>query len=107
MFLSVYLTPDQLAQSPKPSNKGLWPLAVLPKFSSVPCCISYVDCLLSSPSRVKETLDPGVLRNMQASAKEDYPVLDPKELPLFDAYLFGVPTRYGNFPAQWKVGIFH
>lgn len=27
---------------------------------------------------------------------------DPKELEQFDAFLFGIPTRYGNFPAQWK-----
>lgn len=27
---------------------------------------------------------------------------DPKELEAYDAFLFGIPTRYGNFPAQWK-----
>lgn len=27
---------------------------------------------------------------------------DPKELEQYDAFLFGIPTRYGNFPAQWK-----
>lgn len=31
------------------------------------------------------------------------PVLeDPSELTKYDAFLFGIPTRYGNFPAQWK-----
>src|SRR5258707_15660589 len=31
------------------------------------------------------------------------PVLnDPAELLKYDAFLFGIPTRYGNFPAQWK-----
>ncbi|KAL5402176.1 Minor allergen Alt a 7 [Paraphaeosphaeria minitans] len=28
---------------------------------------------------------------------------DPAQLEPFDAFLFGIPTRYGNFPAQWKV----
>ncbi|KAI9828758.1 MAG: Minor allergen Alt a 7 [Thelocarpon impressellum] len=26
----------------------------------------------------------------------------PEKLQEFDAFLFGIPTRYGNFPAQWK-----
>lgn len=31
------------------------------------------------------------------------PVLsDPADLTKYDALLFGIPTRYGNFPAQWK-----
>jgi NAD(P)H dehydrogenase (quinone) len=32
---------------------------------------------------------------------------DPKILESFDAFLFGIPTRYGNFPAQWKVRLSH
>lgn len=27
---------------------------------------------------------------------------DPKQLLEYDAFLLGIPTRYGNFPAQWK-----
>jgi len=27
---------------------------------------------------------------------------DPATLLQYDAFLFGIPTRYGNFPAQWK-----
>lgn len=27
---------------------------------------------------------------------------DPKELLQYDAFMLGIPTRYGNFPAQWK-----
>ena len=42
---------------------------------------------------------------MHAPPKSDYPVLAPNDLGDFDAVLFGIPTRYGNFPAQWKVGI--
>lgn len=34
----------------------------------------------------------------------DYQVLtDPKTLESFDGFLFGIPTRYGNFPTQFKV----
>jgi NAD(P)H dehydrogenase (quinone) len=33
----------------------------------------------------------------------DVPLLsDPTTLEEYDAVLFGIPTRYGNFPAQWK-----
>lgn len=39
---------------------------------------------------------------MQAPAKPDYLVIEPNELKEYDAFLFGIPTRYGNFPAQWK-----
>lgn len=39
---------------------------------------------------------------MHAPAKADYPVVDPNDLLKYDAILFGIPTRYGNFPAQWK-----
>lgn len=28
---------------------------------------------------------------------------DAATLKEYDAFLFGIPTRYGNFPAQWKV----
>jgi len=40
---------------------------------------------------------------MSAPPKPDYPVFVPEDLTKFDAFLFGVPTRYGSFPAQWKV----
>ena len=26
----------------------------------------------------------------------------PADLEPYDGFLFGIPTRYGNFPAQWK-----
>jgi len=33
----------------------------------------------------------------------DVPTLDdPATLEQYDAFLLGIPTRYGNFPAQWK-----
>ncbi|MCJ1482222.1 Minor allergen Cla h 7, partial [Schaereria dolodes] len=30
------------------------------------------------------------------------PDITPAKLEEYDAFLFGIPTRYGNFPAQWK-----
>ncbi|KAI5305962.1 nuclear protein localization protein 4 [Ascosphaera pollenicola] len=39
---------------------------------------------------------------MHAPPKANYPVVEPKELLEYDAILFGVPTRYGNWPAQWR-----
>ena len=39
---------------------------------------------------------------MHAPPKSDYPVAEPHDLEKYDAFLLGIPTRYGNFPAQWK-----
>jgi NAD(P)H dehydrogenase (quinone) len=39
---------------------------------------------------------------MYAPPKKDYPIIDAKTLESYDAFLFGIPTRFGNFPAQWK-----
>lgn len=41
---------------------------------------------------------------MHAPAKSgEIPTLGgPEDLEQYDAFLFGIPTRYGNFPAQWK-----
>jgi len=33
---------------------------------------------------------------------KDIPIITPEILQTYDAFLFGIPTRYGNFPAQWK-----
>ena len=33
---------------------------------------------------------------------KDIPFITPDILEQYDAFLFGIPTRYGNFPAQWK-----
>ncbi len=53
--------------------------------------------------RVPETLSSEILTKMHAPAKPDYPIITPAKLTEFDAFIFGIPTRYGNFPAQWKV----
>ncbi|KAI9804014.1 MAG: Minor allergen Alt a 7 [Piccolia ochrophora] len=53
-------------------------------------------------NRVPETLPEDALKNLGAAPKADHPVIDQAKLEEFDAVLFGVPTRYGNMPAQWK-----
>lgn len=54
--------------------------------------------------QIPETLPQDVLDKMYAPPKPtDVPVLeDPATLAEYDAFLIGIPTRYGNFPAQWK-----
>ncbi|KAK5992943.1 Minor allergen Alt a 7 [Cladobotryum mycophilum] len=54
--------------------------------------------------QIAETLPDEVLTKMHAPPKPtDVPILeDPNTLKDYDAFLFGIPTRYGNFPAQWK-----
>lgn len=54
--------------------------------------------------QIAETLPEEVLTKMYAAPKDtSVPVLtDPAVLEQYDAFLFGIPTRYGNFPAQWK-----
>jgi NAD(P)H dehydrogenase (quinone) len=52
--------------------------------------------------QVAETLPQEVLTKMHAPPKPAYPVLEPSGLAQFDAFIIGIPTRYGNFPAQWK-----
>ncbi|KAK3330054.1 flavoprotein-like protein [Apodospora peruviana] len=54
--------------------------------------------------QVPETLSQEVLGKMYAPPKStDIPVLeDPSILEGYDGFLIGIPTRYGNFPAQWK-----
>lgn len=52
--------------------------------------------------RVAETLPQEVLTKMHAPPKSDYPIITPDILKGYDAFLVGIPTRYGNFPAQMK-----
>lgn len=53
--------------------------------------------------RVPETLPENVLALMHAPAKPDYPIATPTTLTEYDGFLFGIPTRYGSMPAQFKV----
>lgn len=52
--------------------------------------------------QVEETLPPDVLAKMHAAPKSNYPIAAPSDLLKYDALILGIPTRYGNFPAQWK-----
>lgn len=63
----------------------------------------YLTTALALMCRIAETLPAEVLAKLYAPAKPNYPIITPEELVNFDAFLFGIPTRYGNFPAQWKV----
>ncbi|KAH8113533.1 1,4-benzoquinone reductase [Phellopilus nigrolimitatus] len=56
----------------------------------------------ASIHQIPETLSKDVLQLMHAPAKPDYPIFTPDGLKDYDAFLFGIPTRYGNFPGQWK-----
>ncbi|MCJ1367765.1 Minor allergen Alt a 7 [Acarospora aff. strigata] len=62
---------------------------------------------ITLPYRVEETLPQHVLELMHAPPKSDLPVITPGKLEEYDAFLFGVPTRYGNFPTQWKAFFDH
>ncbi|PSR73376.1 hypothetical protein PHLCEN_2v10668 [Hermanssonia centrifuga] len=52
--------------------------------------------------QISETLPQDVLDKMHAPPKPAYPILSPADLANFDAFIMGIPTRFGNFPAQWK-----
>ena len=44
-----------------------------------------------------------VSSKMYAPAKPCYPNITPDVLATYDAFILGVPTRYGNMSGQWKV----
>ncbi|KAF8157226.1 flavoprotein-like protein [Crassisporium funariophilum] len=52
--------------------------------------------------QIPETLTSDVLAKMHAPAKPDYPILTLEKIVEYDAFIFGIPTRYGNMPGQWK-----
>ncbi|KAF8622977.1 hypothetical protein AX15_006575 [Amanita polypyramis BW_CC] len=52
--------------------------------------------------QIAETLSSDVLGKLQAPPKPNYPIFGTADLLNFDAYLFGIPTRFGNMPGQWK-----
>ncbi|CAN6651593.1 hypothetical protein TRVA0_025S00914 [Trichomonascus vanleenenianus] len=52
--------------------------------------------------QVEETLPTEVLQKMHAEEKAKYPIATPETLTQYDGFILGVPTRFGNMPAQWK-----
>ncbi|BFZ63597.1 hypothetical protein YB2330_004728 [Saitoella coloradoensis] len=52
--------------------------------------------------QVPETLPQEVLTKMHAPGKRDYPIATIETLESHSAFIFGIPTRFGNFPAQFK-----
>jgi len=52
--------------------------------------------------QVHETLPEDILQKLHAAPKAAYPVITPEELANYDGFLFGIPTRFGVWPAQWK-----
>lgn len=52
--------------------------------------------------QIPETLSKEALEKLYAAPKSDDPIASAETLTKYDAFLFGIPTRYGNFPAQWK-----
>lgn len=76
----------------------------------LPVCLWPRQCWNHLPTlhcRIQETLSQDILDLMHAPKKPDYPILPVNDLANFDAFVMGIPTRYGNFPTQWKVGIYH
>ncbi|GAN10597.1 protoplast secreted protein 2 precursor [Mucor ambiguus] len=52
--------------------------------------------------QVAETLSDEILSKMQAPAKPDLPIMTVDKLAEPDGIIFGLPTRFGLFPAQIK-----
>jgi len=52
--------------------------------------------------QVPETLTPEILTLMGAPPKPSTKNITTEDLIKYDAYLLGIPTRFGNMPGQWK-----
>ncbi|KAI2734730.1 hypothetical protein DTO013E5_9743 [Penicillium roqueforti] len=48
--------------------------------------------------QIAETLSEEILAKMHAPTKSSYPLARPNDILKYDAVLFGIPTRFGNFP---------
>lgn len=52
--------------------------------------------------RVPELVPEEVAKDQGYKLDQQAPIADPHELPDYDGFLFGMPTRFGNMPAQMK-----
>ncbi|KAJ9608897.1 flavodoxin-like fold protein [Cladophialophora chaetospira] len=56
--------------------------------------------------QIQESLSEEILGKMHAPAQDkSVPFATANALKEYDAFLFGIPTRYGNYSAQWKIFI--
>jgi len=61
-----------------------------------------VDGVTVTVKRVRETIPPDAAAKIGVKLDQAAPVADPKELPNYDAIIFGTPTRFGNMTAQMR-----
>ena len=107
--------------SPKPSSPGSKPRAETLIYSCKPSS-SHLHLALSIPlppsnppislqlahqiSTIHSTNVPSIPETIARHsdvAPSSIPTIEsPKVLEAYDAFLFGIPTRYGNQPAQWR-----
>lgn len=52
--------------------------------------------------QVAETLPAEVLEKMHAPPKPDVPIIQAKDMPDADGFIFGIPTRFGSMASQMK-----
>jgi len=52
--------------------------------------------------QIEETLSEEILAKMHAPAKAKLPIFTVDDTAHYDAFIFGIPTRFGSMPAQWK-----
>lgn len=52
--------------------------------------------------RVPEIMERSALEKVGAVLEEDVPLATVKELPQYDAIIFGTPTRFGNMASQMR-----
>ena len=53
--------------------------------------------------QIKETLPQSALQQLHAKPHdESIPFITPEKLVEYDGFMMGIPTRFGNYPAQWK-----
>lgn len=51
---------------------------------------------------VQETLPEALVKKLNPNPRPEVPIATVDTLREYDSFLFGIPTRYGNFPAQFK-----
>ncbi|CDF88271.1 BN860_06150g1_1 [Zygosaccharomyces bailii CLIB 213] len=52
--------------------------------------------------QVPETLPPDDVKETGGEPRPEFPVASRDTLKEYDAFMFGVPAKLGNLPAQWK-----